>query len=92
MAASLRARLDAPIEEGHPALVAAVYRELLPSARSRRRSRECSPRFHDLSSLEEHGVPVDPPIAAGAVEDARAWLERDDAFVVQRPTSANLAS
>ena len=92
MAASLRARLEAPIEEGHPALVAAVYRELLPSGAIPSTLPGVLAKIHDLSSLEEHGVPVDPTIAAGAVEDARAWLERDDAFVIQRPASADLPS
>ena len=91
MAASLRARLDAPIEEGHPSLVAAVYRELLPSGAIPSTLPGVLAKIHDLSSLEEHGLPVDPTIAAGAVEDARAWLERDDAFVIQRRTSANSA-
>ncbi|MBX3635243.1 MAG: hypothetical protein KF683_07640 [Rubrivivax sp.] len=37
-------------------------------------------KIHDLLLLEEHALPIDATIAAAAVEDARAWLERDDAF------------
>lgn len=80
IAAALRARLDAPIADGHPALVAAIYRELLPSGAIPSTLPGVLAKIHDLLLLEEHALPIDATIAAAAVEDARAWLERDDAF------------
>jgi hypothetical protein len=82
VAASLRARLEETIEDGHAALIAAVYGELLPSGAIPSTLPGALARIHDLCSLEEQGLSVDPDIAASAVEDARAWLERDDAFAV----------
>ncbi|MBX3202295.1 MAG: DEAD/DEAH box helicase family protein [Labilithrix sp.] len=80
IAAALRARLDAPIDDGHPALVAAIYRELLPSGAIPSTLPGVLAKIHDLLLLEEHALPIDAAIAAAAVEDARAWLEREDAF------------
>ncbi|MBX3264294.1 MAG: hypothetical protein KF782_31775, partial [Labilithrix sp.] len=80
VAASLRARLAAPIADGHPALVAAIYGELLPAGAIPSTLPAALARIHDLLLLEEHALPIDAGIAASAVEDARAWLERDDAF------------
>lgn len=81
VAASLRARLEAPIADDHPALVAAVYRELLPAGAIPSTLPGVLAKIHDLSVLAEHDLAIDDAIAASAVEEARGWLERDDVFV-----------
>jgi superfamily II DNA or RNA helicase len=80
VAASLRARLDPSLGAAHADLVAAVYAELLPSGAIPSTLPSVLAKIHDLAVLGEQGLPIDPEIATSAVEDARAWLERDDTF------------
>ena len=61
---------------GHSALVAAIYRELLPSGRLPAGAHGSLARLHDLTTLEEHGVEVDPELARAAVAEASEWIAR----------------
>ncbi len=60
--------------EHHAALVAILYRDLLPSGKVPAAVPAVLARLHDLSSLEQLGVPVDPALARGAVEEAAGWV------------------
>ena len=60
----------------HEAIVAAIYRELLPSGRLPCAAHGVLARVRDLMSLEQHGVQVDEETARQAVADAREWIDR----------------
>ena len=62
--------------ESHAALVAAIFRELLPSGRIPAAAHGALARLHDLTSLEAHGVDVDVAIANDAVREAEVWVDR----------------
>lgn len=76
LVAAIRALLEADPGPAHAALVAAVYRELLPKGRLAPAAPAALARLHDLTSLEEHGVEVDPGLAREAVTEAEGWVER----------------
>lgn len=76
LAASLIARLDNAPEPGHGHLVAAVYRELIPSGRVPLAVPGTLARLHDLTMLEHHGVEPDPRLARSCVEEAESWVGR----------------
>jgi superfamily II DNA or RNA helicase len=76
LAAAIRALLETDPGPAHAALVAAVYRELLPKGRLAPAAPAVLARLHDLTSLEEHGVEVDPDLARDAVAEAEGWVER----------------
>jgi superfamily II DNA/RNA helicase len=75
LAAALRAKLDTPIEAQHPVLVGAVYRTLLPSGQVPATLPGLLARLHDLTLLEAQGLEVDRGLAAGVVEEVRAFLD-----------------
>jgi superfamily II DNA or RNA helicase/uncharacterized protein (UPF0332 family) len=60
----------------HPALVAALYRELIPAGRLAPAAAIALSRLHDLTTLEEHGVEVDAALAREVLSEAEAWVER----------------
>jgi superfamily II DNA or RNA helicase len=62
--------------EHHAALVALLYRDLLPSGKVAAAVPATLARLHDLSSLEQLGVPVDPALAQGAVQEAEGWVSK----------------
>ncbi len=62
--------------EHHAALVAILYRDLLPSGKVPAAVPAVLARLHDLSTLEQLGVPVDPALAKGAVEEAEGWVSQ----------------
>ena len=62
--------------EHHAALVALLYRDLLPSGKVHAAVPAVLARLHDLSTLEQLGVPVDPALAKGAVEEAEGWVSQ----------------
>ncbi len=70
------ALLDRAPPPGHTALIAAVYRDLLPVGRMPAGAHAALATLHDLGSLDLHGVAVDAGIAAQAVSDAEAWVAR----------------
>jgi len=79
--------------EHHAALVALIYRDLLPSGKLPAAVPASLARLHDLSSLEQLGVAVDPGLARDAVVEAEAWVARlaDMSAGAAAPTSDNPA-
>jgi hypothetical protein len=82
---AIAALLDDPPDPGHGALIAAVYRELLPAGRLPAGAHAALATLHDLCSLDSHGVVVDGALAAQAVTEAEQWVERLTAAVTARP-------
>lgn len=75
LAKAIASLLDEP-PVGHGALIAAIYRDLLPAGRLPQGAHAVLATLHDLSSLDALGVPVAPVLAAQAVADAEQWVER----------------
>lgn len=76
LAAAIASLLEGPPPGTHPALVAAIYRDLLPSGRISPAAHVALARIHDLTQLELAGVEVDAAIADTAVREAEEWLGR----------------
>ncbi len=76
LAAAIGAMLEGGAPGAHAALVAAVYRELVPSGRLPAGAHAALARLHDLASLDALGVEVDEALAREAVDEASAWVER----------------
>ena len=76
LAAAIRGLLAADPGPGHAALVAAVYRELLPEGRLPPAAPAALARLRDLTSLEESGVEVPAALAGEAVSEAESWITR----------------
>jgi superfamily II DNA or RNA helicase len=76
LAAAIAARTEAGVASGHAQLVAAIYRELLPSARLPPAAAASLARLRDLALLRDEGVDVPEPLARGAVEEAEDWVAR----------------
>jgi hypothetical protein len=68
--------LSAPISEGHAALVAAIYRELLPAGIVPASAPGLLARVHDRVLVADHGLDIDAAVAASAVADASEWIHR----------------
>ncbi|MBI5538017.1 MAG: DEAD/DEAH box helicase [Deltaproteobacteria bacterium] len=76
LAAAVRSLSETPIGPTHNALVACIYRELLPTGRLPMAAHGVLARLRDMTLLEEQDVAVDAQMASQAVEDARQWVER----------------
>ena len=76
LARAIAGLLEELPQPGHAALVAAVYRELLPAGRLPAAAHAVLAMLHDLGSLEAQGVAVEADLAARAVEEAEQWVER----------------
>jgi superfamily II DNA or RNA helicase len=76
LASAIATLLDESPPPGHAALVAAVYRDLLPTGRLPVPAHAALAMLHDVSLLEAQGVPVDAELAARAVEEAEQWVSR----------------
>jgi superfamily II DNA/RNA helicase len=76
LAASIGARVAGGAPETHAALVAAIYRELIPSGMLPLGAHGALAKLHDLAALDAHGVEVDTALAAEAVREASEWIER----------------
>jgi superfamily II DNA or RNA helicase len=76
MAVSLTALIEGPAPQGHTALVAHIYRDLLPSGRLASAVPGVLARLHDLTALEAHGVEVDAKLAQEVLEEAEHWVQR----------------
>lgn len=76
LARAIAGLLVEPPLSGHIALVAAVYRELLPVGRLPAAAHAALAMLHDLSSLDAQGVAVDAHLAASAVGEAEQWVAR----------------
>ncbi len=76
LAASISTLLEGPAPQGHAALVAQIYRDLLPAGRLAPAVPGALARLHDLTTLEAHGVEIDPQLAHEALEEAEHWVHR----------------
>jgi hypothetical protein len=76
LARAIAALLREPPQPGHAALVAAVYRELLPAGRLPAGAHAALAMLHDLSLLDAQGVTIDAELATRAVEEAEQWIAR----------------
>ena len=65
---------DAP--KGHAALVAAMYRDLVPSGRISPLVPGVLARLHDLSTLDALGLDAGVTLAHEAVAEAESWVGR----------------
>jgi superfamily II DNA or RNA helicase len=76
LSSGIRGLLAAPVGPDHGALVAAVYKELIPTGRLAPPAHAALARLHDLTMLEAHGVGVDVELARASVQEAEEWLAR----------------
>jgi hypothetical protein len=76
LASAVRALLAQPVGPEHGALIAAAYRELVPAGRAPEGLLGTLARLRDLTLLEAEQVAVEVDLAAAALRDARAWVER----------------
>ncbi len=76
LATAIRAMIEGPVGPSHDALVAMMYRELLPSGRLPVAAHGALAQLRDLTLLDEHGVEVDAEVAGRAVTEAREWVGR----------------
>ena len=75
-AGAVRSLFSVAPAEGHAALIAAIYRELVPAGRAPPALHGALARLSDLTQLEAHGVAVDAALASEAVTEARSWVTR----------------
>jgi len=76
LAAAVAGLSAGPMPPGHAALVAAMYRDLVPSGRLPPLVPAVLARLNDLSVLESQGVPVDAGLAGEALAEAESWVAR----------------
>lgn len=76
LAAAIAALASGSSTPSHAALVALVYRDLLPSGKLPAQAHSALARLHDLTSLEASGVAIDTALAAEAVAEAELWVSR----------------
>lgn len=76
LARAIATLLDQSPPPGHAALVAAVYRDLLPTGRLPVAAHAALAMLRDVSLLEAQGVPVDAELAARTVKEAEHWVSR----------------
>ena len=76
LSASLRSLLPNAIDDGHAPLVAALYRELVPSGRVNASIPSLFARLRDLMLLDGHAFAIEPSLATEAVRDVSAWITR----------------
>jgi superfamily II DNA or RNA helicase/uncharacterized protein (UPF0332 family) len=88
LARAVRALLPSGGLDGHAALVAAIYRELVPAGRIPPSFHAALARLHDLAQLESHGIQVDHGMAAEVVAEAAQWMER----LENEPSAASAAA
>ncbi|MEW6365943.1 MAG: SNF2-related protein [Acidobacteriota bacterium] len=76
LAAAIATRTEGAPPQGHAALVACIYRDLIPSGRLPHAAPSALARLHDLTTLETQGVEVDESLARPAVAEAEEWIAR----------------
>ena len=76
LASAVATLIEGPPPQGHTALVAAIYRDLVPAGRLPLAVPGALARLHDLTTLETHGVTMDPALAREAVAEAESWINR----------------
>ncbi len=77
--AALGGSVSTSTTDNHAALVALIYRELLPSGKLPSEAHTALARLHDLTTLERSGVAVDAALAEAAVVEAEGWILRLEA-------------
>ncbi|AUX47346.1 SNF2 family helicase [Sorangium cellulosum] len=76
LAEAISGMLEGPAPESHAALVAVVYRELVPAGELPVEAHAALARLHDLGTLARAGVRLDPALASMAVDEATTWIGR----------------
>ncbi|HNX49129.1 MAG TPA: DEAD/DEAH box helicase, partial [Thermoanaerobaculaceae bacterium] len=76
LASAIGGLLGDGMPRSHAALVAAVYRELLPTGRLAASAPAALARLHDLTSIDNEGVEVPEDLAREAVKEAGGWITR----------------
>ena len=76
LASAVAGLVDGAAPESHAALVAAIYRDLLPAGRLAPAAHGVLARLHDLATLDSHGVDVDLMLAGAALGEAEEWVAR----------------
>jgi hypothetical protein len=76
LAAVITALLEGPDPGNHEAIVAAIYRDLVPAGRLAMAVPGVLARVHDLGSLERMGVAVDPGLAREVLAEVGDWVIR----------------
>jgi hypothetical protein len=76
MASAVGTLVDDGPPSTHQALVAAIYRDLMPAGRLPPAAHATLARLHDLLSLDAQGVEVERELARWALDEAAAWVER----------------
>ncbi|HWE28998.1 MAG TPA: DEAD/DEAH box helicase [Polyangia bacterium] len=88
LARSVAALLPEPPRDGHAALVAAIYRDLLPAGRIPATFHVTLSRLHDLAQLEAHGVAVEAALAAELLRETAQWIDRLDVAGAAAPEAS----
>ncbi|WP_437956650.1 SNF2-related protein [Sorangium sp. So ce119] len=76
LAGTIAGMLEGPAPESHAALIAGVYRDLVPGGGLPVAAHAALARLHDLGTLARAGVPLDAALARSAVDEAAAWIGR----------------
>ena len=76
LAAGISTLLEVDGPMPHEALVAALYRDLVPAGKLPMAVPGVLARLHDLGSLERMGVAVDPGLAKEVLDEVSAWVVR----------------
>ncbi|WP_437569001.1 DEAD/DEAH box helicase [Sorangium sp. So ce542] len=76
LAGTIAGMLEGPAPESHAALIAGVYRDLMPAGGLPVEAHAALARLHDLGALARAGVPLDAELASSAVEEAATWIGR----------------
>ncbi|WP_437315567.1 SNF2-related protein [Sorangium sp. So ce385] len=76
LAGTIAGMLEGPAPESHAALIAGVYRDLVPAGGLPVEAHAALARLHDLGSLARAGVPLDAALARSAVDEAARWVGR----------------
>ncbi|XXX95369.1 DEAD/DEAH box helicase [Sorangium sp. So ce204] len=85
LARTIAGMLEGPAPESHAALIAGVYRDLVPAGGLPVEAHAVLARLHDLGALARAGVPLDAALARSAVDEATSWVERLGGEGVARP-------
>ncbi|WP_437990909.1 DEAD/DEAH box helicase [Sorangium sp. So ce145] len=91
LAGAITGLLEGPAPESHAALVAVVYRELVPSGGLPVEAHAVLARLHDLGTLARAGVTLDAALARSAVDEAATWIDRLGAGAAQRAAEPRAA-
>ncbi|WP_437997420.1 helicase-related protein [Sorangium sp. So ce185] len=85
LAGTIAGMLQGPAPESHAALIAGVYRDLVPGGGLPVEAHAALARLHDLGTLARAGVPLDAALARSAVDEAATWIGRLEGEGAARP-------